>query len=75
MLSIANAHEDDIRRGWLKEFIDKHLSCKEKKPQRKRKHDDDDEKDDEDERNLCKILVKYRSELIRTKITLELFTL
>ena len=44
---LKNAIEDVIRHGWLKEFVDKHSSCKEEKPQRKRKHNDD-EKDEVD---------------------------
>ena len=30
---LKNAIEDAIRRGWLKEFVDKQSLCKEQKPQ------------------------------------------
>ena len=32
---MKNAIEDAIQRGWLKEFIDKHSSCKRKSPKEK----------------------------------------
>ena len=44
---MKNVIKDAIRRGWLKEFIDKQGACKEVKPQRKRKHDDEDKDEPE----------------------------
>ena len=43
---LKNAIEDDIRRGWLKIFVDK-SGCKEDRPQRKKKSDDDDSDEDD----------------------------
>ena len=43
---LKNTIEDAIRRGWLKNFVDK-SGCKEDRPQRKKKSDDDDSDEDE----------------------------
>ena len=44
---LKNAIEDAIRRGWLKNFVDKNGS-KEEKPTRRRRTEDDDDNDEDD---------------------------
>ena len=65
---LKNALEDAIRRGWLKEFVDKQSACREQKPQRKRKHDNEDGDEPEvDEKKIARDAGKAHSRAERDK--------